>query len=137
MKKYLITAIFIQFLFFSAIFAQTDADIANQRLDKTLDLLEKRDQEIIDLKKLIKTLEESKLTPCVVAINSFTEAYLKLPMPAADNSKAENKEIIKLRKKISDIWKKAIQGQCNWKDSPKWYLEILKLTPLALAILLN
>jgi hypothetical protein len=137
MKKYLITAIFIQFLFFSAVFAQTDADIANQRLDKTLDLLEKRDQEIIDLKKLIKTLEESKLTPCVVAINSFTEAYLKLPMPAADNSKAENKEIIKLRKKISDIWKKAIQGQCNWKDSPKWYLEILKLTPLAAAILLN
>ncbi|HRH46566.1 MAG TPA: hypothetical protein PKY82_33290 [Pyrinomonadaceae bacterium] len=137
LKKHLLVAIFIQFILVCSVFAQSEADIANQRLDKTLTLLQQRDQEIADLKKLVIKLEESKLTPCVVAINSFSDSYLKLPLPSADNSNAENKEIIKLRKQMSEIWKKSVQAQCNWKDSPKWYLEILKYSPIALAILLK
>jgi hypothetical protein len=116
MKKHLIIAIIIQFIFICSVFAQSEGDIANQRLDKTLTLLQQRDQEISDLKKLVLKLEDSKLTPCVIAINSFTEAYLKLPMRSADNSRQQNDDIKKLRKDLQKIWSKSIKSQCNWKE---------------------
>jgi hypothetical protein len=134
MKKHLIIAIIIQFIFICSVFAQSEADIANQRLDKTLTLLQQRDQEIADLKKLVLKLEESKLTPCVVAINSFTEELQKLPMPDAGNSKIENKEIIKFRRDVRDIWKKSIQGQCGWQANESIWKSILKFATKTLIL---
>jgi hypothetical protein len=134
MKKHLIIAIIIQFIFICSVFAQSEADIANQRLDKTLTLLQQRDQEIADLKKLVLKLEESKLTPCVIAINSFTEELQKLPMPDAGNSKIENKEIIKFRRDVRDIWKKSIQGQCGWQANESIWKSILKFATKTLIL---
>ena len=134
MKKHLIIAIIIQFIFICSVFAQSEADIANQRLDKTLTLLQQRDQQIADLKKLVLKLEESKLTPCVVAINSFTEELQKLPMPDAGNSKIENKEIIKFRRDVRDIWKKSIQGQCGWQANESIWKSILKFATKTLIL---
>ena len=53
--------------------------------------------------KVIRELESAKLTPCVIAINSFTDEFQKLPIPSADNSKEKNKEIIKLRRDVREI----------------------------------
>ena len=133
LKIHVIIAIFILFSAIS-ISAQTELEVANQRLDKTLTLLKQRDKEIADLKILVKKLEESKLTPCVVAINSFTEELQKLPMPDAGNSKIENKEIIKFRRDVRDIWKKSIQGQCGWQDNESIWKSILKFATKTLIL---
>lgn len=139
MKNHILVGIFIQIIFILPVFSQTEAEVVNQRLDKTLELLKQRDQEINDLKVLVKKLEESKSTPCVIAINAFTEAYLKLPMPAADNSKQENKEIIKLRKNVHKVWLKTIQSptHCDWKPDNSIWKELLKIAPIAAGILLK
>lgn len=111
-------------------------DVAEKAL-KAIELVPKLEAENEQLKKLVSELESAKLTPCVIAINNFSEAMNKLPMPSADNSKIANKEIIRFRKQTHELLKRSVQSQCNWQDSPKWYLDILKLTPIALAVLLK
>jgi hypothetical protein len=103
---------------------------------RALELVPKLENQVVELNKLVKELEQSKLTPCVIAINSFSDVMLKLPMPSSDNSKAENKAIFQLRKQTHDILKRSIQAECKWQSNSIWK-ELLKIAPIAAAILLK
>ena len=85
--------------------------------------------------RVISELEKSKLTPCVIAINSFTDSLNKLSLPLSDNSKVLNKEIIRNRKTLQEIWKQSIKSQCNFKDNPKWWSYLIQYAPLGVVLL--
>ena len=132
--KYVLILILI-LLFTGSAAAQTELEIANQRLDKTITLLEKRDAEIVQLKTVIEKLQAAQLTPCVVALNVYTDQYLKLPVRGPENSKQKNQDIARMRKDLTRIWSKSVQSQCGFKDGPKWWTYLLQLAPFGAVLL--
>lgn len=142
MKKLFINlVIFINlaFLLTATNFAQNSEislprDVAEKAL-KSIELVPKLEAENSALRKQVAELESAKLTPCQILINNFSDIMLKLPMPASDNSKAENKAIFQLRKQTHDILRRSIQAECKWQPSNSIWKELLKIAPIAGVIL--
>ena len=99
MKKLFLLTIFILLASCNYAYAQTEIEIANQRLDKTLSILEGREKEIRDLKAVIEQLKASQQTPCSIAQKSATETliYWHTEFTKATNGQ-DKKEIAKTLK---------------------------------------
>jgi hypothetical protein len=77
------------------------------------------------------------ISPCLNAVNNYSEGLLKLPMPSADNSKDANKEIMRDRKNYWNLWKAIIHKTCEIPPKQNFWKELLKLSPIAIAVLLR
>lgn len=130
--KIIILTIFLIFSF--SAFGQSELETANQRLDKTLDILKSRDAEIAGLKDVIEKLKASQQTPCSIAITATENALGKLSYGENSDSKTITKARREREKFLRKIYAESLKSQCGWKDSARWYEYALKLLPLAVLL---
>ncbi len=104
---------------------------------KALKLVPALESEITELKKLVKELEAQKVTPCSVALADAERLIVAIPFGEPTDTKAMQSARKEQRKLVKTLIVNSVKSQCQWRDSPKWYLELLKFAPLAGAILLK
>jgi hypothetical protein len=120
--------------------AQTELDIANQRLDKTLDILKARDVEIADLKNAIVKLQQAQQTPCSIAVDSTSKdliGWLERFSASNEITRPEVKKVLKIKRKEAE---RVVKTQCNItnKSAAAVIFDQLKtIAPVALLILLK
>jgi hypothetical protein len=108
-------------------------DVAEKSL-KALELVPKLENEIVELKKLVKELESQKHTPCSIAIADAERLIVAIPLGEPTDTKGITKARKEQRKLVKTLILNSVKSQCNWQNSPKWYFELLKLSPIAAAI---
>lgn len=110
----------------------TALEVANQRLDKVLTLLDSKEKEIADLKEINKKLEALQATPCstaqVTAANTLIYWHEQFEKTSDKNSR---KEIGKTLNVVRKQQKQIIVSQCGIKEANKWYWEMLKIASVA------
>lgn len=121
MKKLFLALLFIS-LCAVAMMSQTPEEVANSRLVKTLDALEKaeaalktKDGEIEALKKLVKTLEDSQRTPCTLQMEKVRTDYL-FWFEKLGEDKTKNKQVLKMLKDVRKQGRKSIASQCGFQN---------------------
>ncbi len=128
--------LFLLFLLILAVpcAAQTEIELANQRLDKAIDLLKSKDAEILKWKTLsetqnalIETLKSQKTTPCSIISDNedlkSREALNELKIAPANLQKFYQK----LFMKRFDHGMKVVDHVCG-RDSPQskaWFAKVL------------
>lgn len=138
--------IFIIFGVFINVNAQTELEVANQRLDKTLDLLEnselKRQNlesqiQVLNLK--VEKLEQLQDTPCSTAIKSSTADltyWHNLYNNANDFNRKELQKTLKERRKYNS---KILSTQCGFDNKSglqKFTSAVKDYSPLLALLLL-
>jgi hypothetical protein len=114
MKAIFLTVILL--ILFIPVFGQTELDIANQRLDKTLDLVQKRDGEIIELKNLVEKLKASQATPCSIAVQTATADLVFWHAKYQDATPETRREVGKTLKQRRSEGSRLVQRQCDFQN---------------------